>query len=38
MISVQIILIGILGGKGKAFGPIVGAMLIIPLIVSSAGN
>lgn len=31
MISVQIILIGILGGKGKAFGPIVGAMFIIPL-------
>jgi branched-chain amino acid transport system permease protein len=30
MISVQIILIGILGGKGKAFGPIVGALFIIP--------
>jgi branched-chain amino acid transport system permease protein len=31
MISVQLILIGILGGKGKAFGPIMGAIIIIPL-------
>ena len=31
MISVQIILIDLFGSKGKAFGPIVGAMLIIPL-------
>lgn len=31
MISVQLILIGILGGKGKAFGPVIGAIVIIPL-------
>lgn len=31
MISVQLILIGILGGKGKAFGPLIGAIVIIPL-------